>query len=63
MGAIGQYDCDLQMFVDAPRTAEYRHLLFLRWLVTTGRLDGDGAMVVPPRTRRIPLLDYTGATD
>ena len=36
---VGQYDTTLQMFVEAPHRAEYRHLLFYRWLAEQYRLE------------------------
>ena len=65
MAALGRFDSDLEMFVDEPRTAEYRHLVFYRWLAARGRLEHDPAG--PPSgdcceapKRRVPLLDYSG---
>lgn len=33
MTAVGQYDGDLQQFVESPRKAKVGRLLFERWLV------------------------------
>lgn len=34
---IGQYDSDLQMFVDKPRVSDMNHLRFLRRLMEAGK--------------------------
>ncbi|MGE3913114.1 MAG: hypothetical protein AB7K36_27395, partial [Chloroflexota bacterium] len=43
------YDGELQMFVQAPRLPNQRHLEFLRWLAERGRLEHHplGAPVGP----------------
>jgi hypothetical protein len=39
MKAVGQYDGNLQMFVEEPRDIDLRRLTFLRWLVENDRLE------------------------
>ncbi len=39
MSADGQYDGELQMYVDAPREAKRAHLLFLRWLLEQEKIE------------------------
>jgi len=66
MTALGQYDCEMQMFVEAPHTADFRHLVFYRWLAIRGRCEhevagpssGEYSEESPPRA--VPLLDYSG---
>lgn len=66
MVAIGQFDPEMQMFVDSPRTLSYRHLIFMRYLAVMGRLEhpcagpssGAAADADPPKP--VPLLDYCG---
>lgn len=68
MQPLGRFDTDLEMFVEEPRDPKISHLRFTRWLIITGRLDGDIRTDKPPPPRwgrrpRIPLLDYTGGAD
>jgi hypothetical protein len=39
MRARGQYDGNLQMFVEGPREPDAARLIFLRWLVERGELE------------------------
>jgi hypothetical protein len=39
MKAVGQYDGNLQMFVEEPRDIDLRRLTFLRWLAEHDRLE------------------------
>lgn len=39
MKAVGQYDGNLQMFVEEPRDLDLGRLTFLRWLVEHNRLE------------------------
>lgn len=44
------YDSALQMIREAPREPDHRHLLYLKYLVDTGRFDDDTApaYALPP---------------
>jgi hypothetical protein len=44
MDALGQYDADLEMFVEPKHNLDAEMLRFLRWLMETHRLDGDGVI-------------------
>lgn len=35
------YDADLQMFVEPEHTLDLTVLAFLKWMVQTGKLEGD----------------------
>jgi hypothetical protein len=39
MKAVGQYDGNLQMFIEEPRDIDLGRLTFLRWLVEHDRLE------------------------
>ena len=52
MGAIGQFDSELQMFRDAPREPDLDRLRFLRWLAEQGKLEHE---VFGPPTGRLSV--------
>jgi hypothetical protein len=46
MNPLRLYDGTIQMFIEAPREADVRHLRFLRWLAEQGTLEH--AVAGPP---------------
>lgn len=43
MEALGNYDTDLQMFVDGEHALDLARLRFLRWLAEQGKLEHETA--------------------
>ncbi len=41
MKALGQYDSDVQMFVEEPATLNQQYLLFWQWLVQNKQCEDD----------------------